>query len=277
MVAGNSVAPVIIKRKKVISGGGHHGGAWKVAYADFVTAMMAFFMLMWLLNATTEKQRKGIADYFNPTVPINRISGGGEGAFGGDSIFAENSLSRSGTGASGKNPPWMDAPVSAHSQGHKEPEKEAVLKEVNATLVGNGGESDFLENALKHVVSRVSDEGVVIEVFDLPGRALFDDANRGSDLLNMLIGRIAAVAASVDSPIAIKTHSRSEAVVRANVDLWKRTSERSLAVANELSFAGVAKGRVSRLTGLADRQLSVSDPLSVRNNRVEFVFLLDAS
>ena len=59
-------------------------GAWKVAYADFVTAMMAFFMLMWLLNATTEKQRKGIADYFNPTIPVNRISGGGDGAFGGE-------------------------------------------------------------------------------------------------------------------------------------------------------------------------------------------------
>jgi len=60
-----SNAPIIIKRKKVVAGDGHHGGAWKVAYADFVTAMMAFFMLMWLLNATTEQQRKGIADYFS--------------------------------------------------------------------------------------------------------------------------------------------------------------------------------------------------------------------
>ena len=74
MAAQTNAAPVIIKRKKVISGGGHHGGAWKVAYADFVTAMMAFFLLMWLLNATTEKQRKGISDYFNPTIPANRIS-----------------------------------------------------------------------------------------------------------------------------------------------------------------------------------------------------------
>ena len=79
MAGQSNAAPVIIKRKKIVQGGGHHGGAWKVAYADFVTAMMAFFMLMWLLNATTEKQRKGIADYFNPTIPINRISGGGEG------------------------------------------------------------------------------------------------------------------------------------------------------------------------------------------------------
>ena len=71
-------APIIIKRKKVIAGG-HHGGAWKVAYADFVTAMMAFFLLMWLLGATNEKQRKGIADYFNPTIPVNKVSGGGDG------------------------------------------------------------------------------------------------------------------------------------------------------------------------------------------------------
>ena len=69
-MVGKNLAPVIIKRKKVIVSGGHHGGAWKVAYADFVTAMMAFFMLMWLLNATTEKQRKGLADYFHPTIVV---------------------------------------------------------------------------------------------------------------------------------------------------------------------------------------------------------------
>lgn len=88
MTAQVNTAPVIIKRKKVIGGGGHHGGAWKVAYADFVTAMMAFFMLMWLLNATTEKQRKGLADYFSPTISISRISGGGRrGAFGAFGVF----------------------------------------------------------------------------------------------------------------------------------------------------------------------------------------------
>jgi chemotaxis protein MotB len=86
----------IIKRKKVINEAGHHGGAWKVAYADFVTAMMAFFMLMWLLNATTEDQRKGIADYFNPTIPIFRVSGGGDGATRGESIIAQEDKAESG-------------------------------------------------------------------------------------------------------------------------------------------------------------------------------------
>ena len=70
MAAQSNLAPVIIKKKKKVSGDGHHGGAWKVAYADFVTAMMAFFLLMWLLNATSEDTRKGLADYFSPTLAI---------------------------------------------------------------------------------------------------------------------------------------------------------------------------------------------------------------
>src|SRR6056297_467887 len=104
MSAQSNAAPIIIKRKKIVAGDGHHGGAWKVAYADFVTAMMAFFLLMWLLNATTEKQRKGLADYFSPVIPINRISGGGDGAFWGDSIFAEDNMVQNGQGASLDHP-----------------------------------------------------------------------------------------------------------------------------------------------------------------------------
>ena len=90
--------PIIVK--KVIEGGhgGHHGGAWKVAYADFVTAMMAFFLLMWLLGATTEKQRKALADYFAPTiVQTKQESAGSNGMFGGDSIVsADNYPHRAG-------------------------------------------------------------------------------------------------------------------------------------------------------------------------------------
>jgi len=80
------VRPIIVKKITVVEGG-HHGGAWKVAYADFVTAMMAFFLLMWLLGATTEKQRKGIADYFTPTlVNVKHNSAGSYGLLGGSSL-----------------------------------------------------------------------------------------------------------------------------------------------------------------------------------------------
>ena len=74
---------VIIVRREEGGGEGHHGGAWKVAYADFVTAMMAFFLLMWLINATTEEQRRGIADYFNPTNVLSRSESGTGRPFGG--------------------------------------------------------------------------------------------------------------------------------------------------------------------------------------------------
>ena len=70
----------IIKKEEIIAGG-HHGGAWKVAYADFVTAMMAFFLLMWLLNATTEAQRRGLADYFSPTIATAQPNRAGSSGF----------------------------------------------------------------------------------------------------------------------------------------------------------------------------------------------------
>jgi hypothetical protein len=84
--------PIIIKRIKKGGGGGHHGGAWKVAYADFVTAMMAFFLLMWLLNATTEDQRKGLADYFSPNNLMSHASSGTGQPFGGHTAFDEGAL-----------------------------------------------------------------------------------------------------------------------------------------------------------------------------------------
>jgi chemotaxis protein MotB len=83
-------APVIIKKVKKGGHGGHHGGAWKVAYADFVTAMMAFFLLLWLLNVTTDVQKRGIADYFEPTITSKSNSGAG-GVLGGLTVGSPGS------------------------------------------------------------------------------------------------------------------------------------------------------------------------------------------
>ena len=105
MSAPGEIRPIIIirKKKKVIAGGVHHGGAWKVAYADFVTAMMAFFLLMWLLGATDEKKRRGLADYFNPTLAITRsAASGGAGMLEGKALFAE--APTAGTQAEGVPP-----------------------------------------------------------------------------------------------------------------------------------------------------------------------------
>ncbi len=99
-MASSDQAPIIIiKKKKVVGHGGHHGGAWKVAYADFVTAMMAFFLLLWLLNVTTDEQRGGIADYFNPAAIAHSASGAG-GVLGGTSVSEPGPMSSPSSPAS---------------------------------------------------------------------------------------------------------------------------------------------------------------------------------
>ncbi len=113
----NERRPVIIRREEVVEGG-HHGGAWKVAYADFVTAMMAFFLLMWLLNATTEAQRKGLADYFTPTNAMSHNSSGSGKPFGGNTPFEDgHEVSDQGTQAvmvgKASAPPEPDTPDDA--------------------------------------------------------------------------------------------------------------------------------------------------------------------
>ena len=142
-----------------MAGGGHHGGAWKVAYADFVTAMMAFFLLMWLLNATTEQQLKGLADYFSPTIPISRTSGGADGNFGGNSMATVETMAEQGTesafGIAGQDgfPSEADGEAAAAAAAEV-----AALGAVEETLLGRGGESLLSEEALRHVVTRVTDE-----------------------------------------------------------------------------------------------------------------------
>ena len=110
---GDGKGSVIIKKYEIFEGG-HHGGAWKVAYADFVTAMMAFFLLMWLLNATTEDQRKGLADYFSPNNLMSHASSGTGEPFGGHTAFAEGALvSDKGSVeiVMGKRPPVKESDV----------------------------------------------------------------------------------------------------------------------------------------------------------------------
>ena len=87
----NGKVSIVIRREEVVEGG-HHGGAWKVAYADFVTAMMAFFLLMWLLNATTAQQRRGLADYFSPSNQMSRVTSGFGAIFGGHTPNDDGSL-----------------------------------------------------------------------------------------------------------------------------------------------------------------------------------------
>ncbi len=273
-----NAAPVIIKRKKVIKGGGHHGGAWKVAYADFVTAMMAFFMLMWLLNATTETQRKGIADYFSPTIPVNRISGGGDGAFGGDSVFSEQALPQNGTGASSQRPTEQnqargDTGMSDSDAGGAGADDEA-FESMNAELVGRGGESQVMENALEHIVTRVTDEGLVIDIFATEEQALFKPGTMDpTDLLKLIVEVIADIAKTFTNGIAIEGHVPSGPIVLAENLVWDSSTDAANSVRKLFEKTALDEARILRVTGHANREPALSNTMSIRNNRIEVILL----
>lgn len=277
MAGQKNAAPVIIKRKKVIEGGGHHGGAWKVAYADFVTAMMAFFMLMWLLNATTEKQRKGIADYFNPTIPINRISGGGDSAFSGDTVMSEQVLAQNGTGANSALP-TEDRQARGEMGGgvgtSEADDERHKLAEVEAALTARTGESMTMSHLLRHVITRVTDEGLVIEIFDLPGAPLFrDDSAEPAETLRALAPVLSEVLAMATNEIAVAGHVRAYSAMLATDPTWDLSSERALALRGLIQGGGLAAARFQRVTGYADRKPVAANPTALRNNRVEIVLL----
>ncbi len=283
--SGDNVAPVIIKKKKVTGGDGHHGGAWKVAYADFVTAMMAFFLLMWLLNATTEKQRKGIADYFSPTIPVSRISGGGDGDFGGESVFSEVVLPQNGTGATHMRPTEgrqargeigvQDDGTNPEMAKEERPDHLVQAKEtIDEILAGKSGESSVSKSSLRHIVTRVTDEGLIIEVFDRGEAVLFErETDQETPLLVELAGLIANVSGLVENSVAVEAHTRASPIVVKSDPVWALSVARADRMRELLEQAKLASDRVTRVTGHADNEPIVDDPMSVRNNRLEIILL----
>ena len=270
-------APIIIKRKKVIAGG-HHGGAWKVAYADFVTAMMAFFLLMWLLGATTEKQRKGIADYFNPSIPVNKVSGGGDGAFGGDSIFTENTLASNGTGAgvslpSEADPNQEEKGANSKSNGEGGDSNSDKLEEIEKQLSAKSGESLVSDLLQRHVVTKLTDEGLIVEIFDIPDAPLFRKGSEPSEVMIEVVTSVAEVFRVAENEIAVQGYLASVPLAARENPVWEQSADRANAVRKLLIESGLSAGRMQRVTGFADRRPVVRDTLSIRNNRIEIILL----
>lgn len=275
MAAQNELRPIIIKKKKVAGGDGHHGGAWKVAYADFVTAMMAFFLLMWLLNATTEQQRKGIADYFSPTVPIARISGGGDGSFGGDSPFSETVVAQNGTGASDRRPTEGRQAMGMEGTDHSAEELEqALLEDIEDSLMDGGGDARVSDAALDHVQTRLTDQGLVIEVFARSDAPLFtEDDVTPQPWMQDLLAVMSELFGTVTNGIAVAAHVRSDPIVVAEDTSWSRSTAHAESIREALQNTGLAASRFQRITGHADRTPAVSDRMAPRNDRVEITLL----
>ena len=221
-----------------------------------------------------KSQRKGIADYFNPTVPVNRISGGGNGAFGGDSVFTEHTLAHNGTGASQANP--MERNKAAGQQGADTAAaaaEAAKLAEIERKLTANSGESMASDRALRHIVTRVTDEGLIVELFDLPDDPLFDAQNRPLPILDELTRVLARVFGLVTNRVAVNGHVRSAPVVLRNDPVWPSSSVRAATVRDRLVADGLQPQRVERVSAFADRKPAARNPTAVRNNRIELILL----
>ncbi|MFT4011915.1 MAG: flagellar motor protein MotB [Paracoccus sp. (in: a-proteobacteria)] len=262
MAAKGGGAPIIIK--KVQGGGeaGHHGGAWKVAYADFVTAMMAFFLLMWLLNATTEKQRKGLAEYFNPTI-LQSTTGGASGPFGGQT---QDAATNSGSG--------MGASRDTRGGDGRDAAFQEMARHIQNQLTGSGAESLQKRNLLRHVVTRMTDEGLVIELTDLTDEPLFsEDTAQPTPILQELSAILAGVLGRVKNQLAIGGHVRSYPELLIHSPVWALSDARAHALRNLLEGARLDGRRVQRVTGFADRRNRSINPMDPSNNRIEVILL----
>lgn len=246
---GSGRATIIIRRDSDGEGDGHHGGAWKVAYADFMTAMMAFFLMMWLLNATTEKQRQGLAEYFNPTV-VQRPGASGDGVEEGSrqtlqQIMAEN-----------RQPADFDQ----------------LVRQIQDGL--DQGAEPWQGDILRHVATRVTDEGLVIELGDLAGQSLFvDDTAQPHPVLNELAAILTRVLRNVDNDIALSGHVRAYPEMLVTSPVWALSDARAHTVRNLLERAGFEPMRVQRVSGYADRKPRDSNPMNPENNRIELILL----
>ena len=274
-------APIIVK-KVTIEAIGHHGGAWKVAYADFVTAMMAFFLLLWLLGATTEDQRKGLADYFTPTlVKMREQSAGADGMLGGSSITeVDNYPNRQGqTGnqaitiprAARGGPERDGSPHSSEAQ-------EVRRQKLEAGIARRLEARPSLRRIVRQVrVMRVP-EGIRIDLIDDADFSMFA---LGTTVLvpeaRELLGAIAAEIGGAQGLGQIILRGHTDALKwrgGAGINNWSLSSGRAEATRQELLRRGLPEAHFERIEGVAEREpLVPDDPSDPRNRRISILLV----
>lgn len=286
---GSNQPPKIIVKKIYIEGhGGHHGGAWKVAYADFVTAMMAFFLLLWILGATTEKQRKALADYFSPTlVELKQNSAGSNGLFGGAAINERDhypgKASQTGTksltvpiGGAGGNQVGTGEKGTLKDQRALAAQDQKNFEETSKRVQAKMRATPQLARLANHVRFVPTREGLRIDLLDDANYSMFD---LGTTALvpeaSALIGTIAESIAGMENPIMIRGHTDSLGYGDPrNMNNWMLSSGRAEATRRRLASGGVTEMRFERIEGVADREpLIVEAPTDPRNRRVSITLL----
>ncbi|TPG20552.1 flagellar motor protein [Sphingomonas koreensis] len=286
---GSNQPPRIIYKKIYIEAhGAHHGGAWKVAYADFVTAMMAFFLLLWLLGATTEKQRKSLADYFSPTlIEMKENSAGSNGLFGGSSLTdkdnyphkAQQTGTRSMTipaDASGGNQVGTGQKGTLKNKAQLAAEDmknfERMHRQVEAEIAGN----PKLARLAKHVHFVRTRDGLRIDLLDDADYSMFSlGTTQLEPAADKLLGLIAQSIKATANPIMIRGHTDSLSYGDpANMNNWMLSSGRAEATRQRLSAGGIPEDRFDRIEGVADREPMIEqNPADPRNRRVAITLL----
>ncbi|MGB9712463.1 flagellar motor protein MotB [Dissulfurimicrobium hydrothermale] len=251
---------IIIKKIKKVSGGGHHGGSWKVAYADFVTAMMAFFLLLWLITMVSPEKRPAIAAYFK-YFSIFESSG---------TSFLEHE----------------NAVLTEPSQSEEKVEPE--LEGNKATLSSNEGKETspetfqrLLKQAIEKKLGDIKDQiivdtfkgGVRIQLVDKEGKPMFDLGSAKPTPLALRILRVIAEnIKSTTNPISIEGHTDSLAYKTSNYSNWELSTERALTTRKIIEQMGIDPSRLKTISGYADTEPLIPDnPKDPRNRRISIL------
>ena len=292
---------VIVKRIKKGGHGGHHGGAWKVAYADFVTAMMAFFLLMWLINTTTPEQKRGIADYFAPQSIAQTLSGSG-GVLGGKVMGEESARAGGATSVFRKNSPSAphstthtaqdSSPQGAASQGETGDTKSMSSDNAERTSSQDGEfahaaeaihqaiqDNPDLAQLSKQVMVDQTPEGLRIQLVDQDGRPMFQ---RGTaepmPYTRRLLAEIGKIIDRLPNRVSISGHTEATPFSSTSgMTNWELSAARANAGRVLLAAGGLVSDRIYEVAGKAGSEpLLPEDPNASANRRLSIVLLREA-
>lgn len=290
-MAGGGERPIIIKKIKKGGGAGHHGGAWKVAYADFVTAMMAFFLLMWLINTTSPEQKRGIADYFAPASVSETTSGSG-GILGGTALGRDGAKQNgSQSFIQGAVPESRQPDDGQNKDAAKSPQQQAdeIAKEAQqkAEAAAFSSAAQSLRQALqdmpelaelsKNVIIDQTPEGLRIQLVDQEGRSMFNEGSAApNDRAKILLRAVSKVINRLPNRISIYGHTSASAGAKPESD-WSLSAGRADASRKVLQAAGVDPDRIYQVSGKATSEpLYPDDPALPGNRRIAIVLLREA-
>jgi chemotaxis protein MotB len=247
---------IIIRKVNKKSHGGHHGGAWKVAYADFVTAMMAFFLLLWLLSMTSPDQRAALSQYFNSF-----------------SLFNEKSQ-QSGTSMLDKSTGVLNAGRSVQSESTRmSVEKKADPEELAKMM--RGAIDNKLQAMKNQVLIETTKEGLKIQIVDTEGSEIFrSGSDEPTEKARQIIKLVSENLREKPNRIIIEGHTDSAPFKNAQKTNWELSTSRASAARRELENNGIDPNRIARVVGYADQDpLIKENPKDLRNRRISIILL----